>query len=422
MRTALFRISFLNGLSVVIKIGIGLLTSKLFAIFVGPSGLAILGNLRNFLTSAESIATLGFQNGIVKYIAENKLNPLELKKIVSTVFFSFLIICCISSCTLFFLANYWTHVIFDENTSYSFIFKALAITLPLMALSTFGISLVNGLSKFNKVVIINILGNLIGFVLTAILIWKMNILGALLAMLLSPAILFFVTFYFVKSDFPIFKYISIRNFDSKTLLNFGSYSLMVLVSAVVGPIVYISIRNHLIDAEGIEAGGFWEAVTRISTYYLMFISTLLAVYFLPKLSTAKKLSEIKKLIRSYFLSVMPIFVAGAILIFLLRHFIIRILFTSEFEPVNELFFWQLLGDIFKASALIFGYLFFAKKLTIAFIVTEFMSFAVLYASSIFAIDAFGTKGVVMAHAFTYFIYLITLMVYFSLNRHKIVLT
>ncbi len=419
LRTALFRISFLNGISVLIKIGIGLLTSKLFAIFVGPSGLAILGNLRNFLASVESIATLGFQNGIVKYIAENKSDPLQLKKIVSTAFFTFIIACCAASFSLFFLADYWAQVIFEHNTNYSFILKVLAVTLPFMALSTLGISLINGFGKFNKVIVINIFGNIIGFMLTAFLIWKINTVGALLAMLISPALLFFLTFYFLSVDLPVLNYISIRAFDTTTLRNLGSYSLMVFVSALMGPIVYIAIRNHLIASQGIEAGGFWEAVTRISTYYLMFVSTLLSVYYLPKLSTAKKMNEVKKVIRSYFLAIMPIFIVGTFVIFVFRHLIIRILFTSEFTPVNELFFWQLVGDIFKASSLIFGYLFFAKKLTMAFIITELFSFVILYLSSIFLIDTFGTQGVVMAHAFTYFVYLAILLVYFSWNRKKI---
>ena len=74
IQTSLFKITSLNSFSVVLKIGIGLITSKILAVFVGPSGMALVGNLRNFLTSLENISTLGFQNGIVKYAAENEKN------------------------------------------------------------------------------------------------------------------------------------------------------------------------------------------------------------------------------------------------------------------------------------------------------------------------------------------------------------
>jgi PST family polysaccharide transporter len=78
IKTDLFKITSLNSFSVLLKIGIGLITSKLLAVFVGPSGMVLVGNLRNFLTSLESISTLGFQSGIVKYVAENDKDVIEL--------------------------------------------------------------------------------------------------------------------------------------------------------------------------------------------------------------------------------------------------------------------------------------------------------------------------------------------------------
>ena len=74
----LFKITSLNSISVLIKIGIGLITSKVLAVFIGPNGMALVGNLRNFLTSVESISTLGFQNEIVKYVAESENDQKEL--------------------------------------------------------------------------------------------------------------------------------------------------------------------------------------------------------------------------------------------------------------------------------------------------------------------------------------------------------
>src|SRR5690606_22158227 len=103
----LFRIASLNGLSVVIKIGVGLVSSKIIAVFVGPGGMALVGNLRNFTTSAESLATLGFQNGIVKYVAENSQNREKLREIFSTVFIALACVGVVLSGILYFLADYW---------------------------------------------------------------------------------------------------------------------------------------------------------------------------------------------------------------------------------------------------------------------------------------------------------------------------
>jgi PST family polysaccharide transporter len=193
---------------------------------------------------------------------------------------------------------------------------------------------------------------------------------------------------------------------------------MALVSAVVGPLVYLAIRNKLIVVSGIEAAGYWEAMTRISAYYLMFVSTIIGVYYLPKLAMAKSSKETKLVFRNYYKGIMPILITGLVIIYFLRDFVIYVLFTTEFTPVRELFFWQLLGDVFKAASMILGFQFFAARLTSAFIITELFSLFVLYLSSLFLIAVVGVKGVVMAHAFTYFIYLIVLVIYFTMTLRK----
>ena len=74
-----FKVSSLNALSVLVKIAGGLISSKIIAVYIGPSGLALVGNFRNFIRQAEVFSMLGFENGIIKYIAENQKNKEEQK-------------------------------------------------------------------------------------------------------------------------------------------------------------------------------------------------------------------------------------------------------------------------------------------------------------------------------------------------------
>ena len=77
-----------------------------------------------------------------------------------------------------------------------------------------------------------------------------------------------------------------------------------------------------------------------------------------------------------------------------------------------MFFWQLVGDFLKVASWILGLQFFAKKMTKAFILTEILSLVILYFSSFYFVSIFKTEGVVIAHAFTYFMYLLVLGIYF----------
>ena len=388
------------------------MTSKVIAIFVGPSGMALLGNLRNFLTSTEAFATLGFENGVVKYVAEHKKEEQKLQQTLSTILISVLSICIVLSVILFFFSNYFNTSIFGATYQYAFVFKALAVALPFYIGNIFLIATINGLGEYKKVIYLNSIGSCIGLLVSMLLIWYWQTEGALLSIILTPSLLFLVSFISINKELKMIKTIHFKFYDVFFLKSLSSYSLMAFVSAVVGPIVLLAIRKNIIVTLGIEQAGFWEAMTRISSYSFLFITSLIGIYFLPKLALAKDNQETKLLFWEYYKGILPLFMLGMVVIYFSRDFIIQILFTRAFLPVSKLFFWQLIGDVFKAASFILGYQFYAKKLTKAFVVFELFSLSVLYFSSIYCMTLFNIEGVVIGYAFTYAVYFFTLSVYF----------
>jgi hypothetical protein len=187
---------------------------------------------------------------------------------------------------------------------------------------------------------------------------------------------------------------------------------MAMVSGLLGPLTYLAIRSQTITTLGIENAGFWESISRISGYYMLFVNTLLTLYYYPKLILAKTNQETKLVFWSFYKNVLSLFSIALVFIYFLRFFIINSILTPEFEPVSKLFFWQLIGDFFKAASWILAFQFFAKKLTKTFIFTEILSLAILYFSSLYWLTIFRTEGLVIAHAFTYFCYLLVLGIYF----------
>ncbi|WP_339888100.1 O-antigen translocase [uncultured Flavobacterium sp.] len=408
----LFKITSLNSVSVILKIIIGFVSSKVIAIFIGPSGMALVGNLRNFVASIEGVATLGFTNGIVKYVAEKEKNQEELKRFLSTIFITLFFVILTLSVSLYFLADYLNEEVFGTYFQFQAIFKAFALALPWYIASIVLISIINGFGEFKKVIYINIIGNILGLIVTVILIYFHKTFGALLSVILSPSVLFFVTLFFIHKKINLFQLISINSFDFSVLKPMSEYSLMALISMIFGPMVYLAIRNSIIEDLDINQAGYWEAITRISNYYLLFLTTVLSVYFLPKLSKSTSNEETKSVFWSYYKEIIPFFLVGLVMVYFMKNIIIQILFTNEFSAVSDLFFWQLLGDFFKALSLILGYQFFAKKLTKAFIITEIISLIILWFSSTYLLRIYGLEGIVMAHAFTFFMYFVVLGIFF----------
>lgn len=411
-KNQLIKIASLNSVSVLIRVISGFITSKLIAIFIGPEGLAFIGNFRDFIKSGQAFTTLGVNNGVVKYVAELKTNIKELAKIISTAFYLILFSVIIISIGVYIGSESINEFLFTGQKNYADIIKLIAISLPFYAFKTFLFSVLNGLSKFKKILRINIIAQILGTLTNAFLIWKFKLEGALISILLIEIILFIILLFSASGVFQYLKLISFKNISFQGFKNLGAFSIMALFSATLLPLVMVYIRNYIILEIGEAQAGFWVAMQRISNYYLMFVTTLITLYILPRFSQIKTSQAFRSEVFSFYKTIIPVFGLGLILIYMLRKFIVHLIFSEEFEPVTELFLWQLLGDFVKVLTLVISYQFLAKKMVWHYIIIESLAILITYLSSIYLIDYYGIIGVVKAHFVSYLIHFVILLFIF----------
>jgi PST family polysaccharide transporter len=196
---------------------------------------------------------------------------------------------------------------------------------------------------------------------------------------------------------------------------------MAVVSAACVPLGQILVRNHLGTTLGWEAAGYWEAMSRLSSAYLLLVTTTLSVYYLPRLSELKTSSEIKKEVIDGYKLILPVAVLAGILMYLLRDLIITILFTSEFEPVRYFFAGQIVGDSLKICSWIMAYVMLSKAMTRLFVVTEVLSCISFYLLSVLFTHLWGMTAVTWAYATNYALYSLIMycLVYRKLDDHTV---
>ena len=410
----LVKVGPLQSASVLTNVIAGILVSKAMAIFIGPVGLALVGNLRNFVSSFQTIATLGFYNGVVKYVSKFKDDVSELSKTLSTVFYVGFISTILVSFFCYFNADLINDIIFPSYSTYAYIIKVFAIVLPFYALNMFSFSIMNGFSKYKILIIINIIGQILGVSIALLLIYQEKIDGALISVVIAEAIIFLITLVGIINRRSLVSYISVASVSIKFFKKMSPYSLMALFSAVIIPLVALAIRSHIIETIGYKDAGFWEAMTRISKYYLMFVSSLMALYILPRFSEIEEKKEFKKEVFNFYKTVMPILAIGLFVIYLLKPFVVAIIFTKEFSPVEDLFLWQLLGDFIKVLSMVIAYQFLAKKMFWHYILTEAFLVVILYITSIYFIDLYkSAQGAVIAHCVSYSMYFSIILLIFG---------
>ncbi|MDM1046242.1 O-antigen translocase [Myroides sp. 1354] len=402
-------VTVLNTMGIIVRLITALFSAKILALFVGASGMAYMGNLRNTLASLEAFSSFGLANGIVQYVASHRQDQKRIEQFVTTLLRFMLGVLLLVSFGLFFWRKELDYYLFEGAFSMPSLFICLAFAFPLQVLNGIWIAFLTGLSQFKKVIYLNMIGNISGLLLTFYLVYTQGLGGALFAMILSPVVLFFVSLFWVKQMLQL----KWQPFDFNLIKPLFSYAVMALFSAVVSPLCLLWIRKLLMKHTGIELAGIWEGIQRISGIYMLFITTLAFTYFLPKLAEVKAYQEKKKVIGLYFRGVLPLFALGLLLVYFMRSWIIPLILDDSFNPMIDLLQWQLVGDFLKGAALIYGLLFYTERLLWPYLFCETLFFSCYYGFTYLLIDHFDVEAATLGYTLSYIIYSCVLVVYFS---------
>lgn len=399
----LLKTSVLNGVAVLIKTITLFVLNKILAVYLGPTGYAALGQFQNFIQMVTTFAGSAINTAVIKYTAEYHEDESKQRAIwktagsivfVFSLMFAFLILIFQRQLSLYIF----------HTLEYQKVFVWFAVFLLFFNFNTLFLAILNGKKEILKLVLANIAGSLFALIVTSILAIKLHLYGALIALSIYQSIAFIVTLFLCyRADW--FKFSSLfGKIDLEITKKFSSFIWMALVSAICVPLSQMLIRAYLSQEFGLAYAGYWEAMIRLSTVYLMLVTTTLGVYYLPRLSELKMIDEIKKEVYLGYKFLFPLAVVGGIIIFVLRDWIIKVLFSPSFAPMQSLFFWQMMGDALKIGSWILAYLMLSKAMTKLYISTEIIFTLSLIALTYVCTQLFGFEGVSMAHLINYGMY------------------
>lgn len=404
----LVRTTLLNGIAVFIKMLTLLGVNKILAVYVGPAGYAALGQFQNAVQMITTFASGAINTGVTKYTAEYHEDEAKQHKVWRTAG-TIALLGSLLTALVIALFNHSLAAWFLKDANYGGVFLWFAATLVLFTFNTLLLAILNGKKEIGRYVLASIAGSIFALLVTGTMAIRFGLYGALVALAVYQSITFFVTLLLCYKA-PWFKisYL-VGGIDKQTALNLGKYTAMALTSAACVPLSHILVRNHLGETLGWAAAGYWEAMWRLSTAYLMLVTTTLGVYYLPKLSELQDPQEIKKEIIQGYKIILPVAALSGLVIYMLRDFIIRLLFTQDFVPMRALFGWQMLGDTLKIGSWILAYLMLGKAMFKLFIFSEIVFAAGFVALTWVFTSSLGLKGVAIAHAVNYFIYWLAML-------------
>lgn len=411
----LIKTSLLNGIAVVIKMLTLLGLNKILAIYVGPSGYAALGQFQNAVQMITTLASGAISTGVTKYTAEYHDDELKQQTLWCTAG-TIALIGSLLVAALVTLFNRSLAVWFLNDEDLGGVFVWFAATIILFVFNALLLAVLNGKKEVRSYVAASIAGSLFAFVITTIMATQLGLYGALVSLAIYQSLAFFVTLFICKKA----RWFKVKYFfgyiDRQAAKNLAKFTAMALTSAICIPISHVMIRNHLNENFGWEYAGYWEAMWRLSSAYLMLATSTLAVYYLPRFSELKDSACIRReLVRGY-MFVLPVAMVAAILIYSLRDVLIIHLFSDEFKGMSVLFGWQVLGDILKIGSWILGAVVIAKAFVGIYIFSEIFSSVLFYVLTKSLSEFMGFEAVSFAHAVNYSLHFVLL--FFLLNRNN----
>ncbi|UAL42642.1 O-antigen translocase [Shewanella inventionis] len=413
----LLKVTAMTGLLTLLKMVMGFVIAKVVAVYTGPTGLAMLGQVQGVVAVLNGLINAPAANGVVRYTAEKQAEGYEACSLWWKASLQWILILAGITIPVVLLLSDYLAILLFQDEALSWVITVTVCVLPLSAIGTLCNSVINGQQNYRRYVGLGMLSAIISAALMLGMIFYANIKGALLAAALQSALIGLVMLS-ANLRQPWFK---LRYWWGTTSVtarkSIGNYTLMAITTALTVPVSLILVRNILVEQVGWESTGHWQAVWKISEVYLSVITIALGTYYLPKLSSLIGVDSIVKEIHHTAKVIFPIVCIMALGVYLLRDVAIWLLFTEEFKAARDLFAIQLTGDVVKILAWLYAYPMLSRGATKWFISTEiFFSTNFIFLSYLF-VDIYGVKGASIAYLVNYILYF--LFVFLNVKRFSL---
>lgn len=393
-----------TGLQAGVKLVVNYTLGKMAAVLLGPAGLGLLGQFQSLTLLFQNCSNGAIQSGVIKYLAAAG-DEAEKSRLLRTAFSISLVMGLLCGLVVFLLSPLFNHVF--HLASYRILFAVTGASCVFFSLNVLLTSVFNAFKDYRRLAFFNIVQSLCNLVLFLPMTRFIGLPGALASVVLFQVLAFGLGWLLFRRRYrEVFRLLT-WGWDKATVKKLAEYSLMTLAGVATLSLSQLAVRGYLIRTHSDTAAGLWEGLNRISNFYIFFLALIITSQVLPRYAEATSRRSLLQQLRFNCSMLIPMTAVIIGLVFLLRDFIIRFVFTAEFLSLKDMMVWHLLGDFLKITAWIFSNVLVARKYTRVFLLTDlvcqacFVLLTLLYAG--------GVKEVTIAYACSNGLYLLLLV-------------
>ncbi|HEX9135883.1 MAG TPA: oligosaccharide flippase family protein, partial [Nitrospirota bacterium] len=379
---------------------------KIVAVLVGTTGLGVISYLYNLIQLASSVSSLGIGSGIVKMTSQ-KLSSgerEEIDRLKVTAFSPTFWLSVLVSLTLI-AASKFLSIWLLGDARYTFYVRLVALSIPCLTLSQSLTSVLNGFRAIREIALITTWGAVITVLLVAPLVWKYRVTGVVLHLVLQSMAVLAVTLLFYHRKIPgrgVVRSLSFQGYDARIARSLAAFGVATFLLNVFQSLTFLVVRKLIQQRFGEHGIGLYQVPYGLTLQYLNIVLISLMTYSLPTMSALREetslAAELNHTLRASVLAIVPIISA----LLVLKKFLVLLLYSPQFLPSVSLLEIQLIGDLFKVVAYVFGVALLSRPRLTAWLVLDLFWDAVFIGSSYYLLGRVGLVGVAIAFLGAYF--------------------
>ena len=365
------------GSAKIVRSLLGIIKSKLYAIFIGTTGVGIISQVNFTARGLSNFTLMGMNDGLTKQIAESKNDKDFRDKFCSAqksfIFLSSLVTI-LSIILIVIFSKKLNIYFFGEEKYYKYFLIAVAI-FPILLINSYSYAILKSFKAIKYIARAELISSIVSFIVFIPLIYFFEIFGAIAAIIGMFLTALIINTYYVKknilSEYSIqLKDILNSKLNKKNineLLLFGGVGLTLGLYQIV---TEVAGRGMLINSLGIDKLGVYSPNMTLGGQFQSIIVPALYTYLYPRFSELNtNNAKINYVLNDAWRMVA---FSCAFLLFWgisLRFIIIPLLYSNEFKAAANylpghflgIFFFMLvvpLGQVFTPTGRIKIYAFF----------------------------------------------------------------
>lgn len=334
----------------------GIVTTKILAVTIGPSGIGLFSLLKQTLQSAILAGSLNGQNAVVQGLSSRDVD--ERRDYLVTTFWLILLAGVAGSVLLVILAPQVASLIFhDTGAATVRLLRWMALPMFLGVLFTFISGLMNAERALGRLALVQV----INAAITCGLAWPVSCMvraGYVISFIWMLTVAQAITLVWAlmasyrSGWLAAIIHRGAGKLEQNACCHFLRLAIATLVTGLLTSGAALLVRSFVVQSSGYRGAGVFDVAWTISMIYVTLVLTSFTTYYLPTLSATRtveaRVELISRVMRFAIATMVPL-VCGVIV---LRPLVVRMLYSHEFMPALNTMRWMMLGDYFKVTSFV----------------------------------------------------------------------